>query len=164
VIQQVDKESGIPATNVSSTATHTHSAGGPRGADYVEKIVEAVRSANQRSTPARMGYVTGASYITVNRQIIDPKTNRWREGANYQGPSDKTVAVLAFESSTGEPIAVYYNYAVHAVIAGQSDQVSGDIPGAASRYVEESFDDRVVAVWSTAAAGDQNPVYFQQTY
>ena len=74
------------------------------------------------------------------------------------------VAVLKFESVTGEPIAVYYNYAVHAVIAGQLDQVSGDIPGAASRYVEDSFDERIVAVWSSGAAGDQNPIYFQQTY
>ena len=42
--------------------------------------------------------------------------------------------------------------------------MSGDIPGAASKYIEESFDDRVVALWSSGAAGDQNPIYFQQTY
>jgi len=118
----------------------------------------------RKLTPARMGYGTGVSYINVNRQIVDPKTGRWWEGANYEGPSDKTVAVLTFESLDGTPIGVYYNYAVHAVIAGQLDQVSGDIPGAASRYVEDSFDDRIVAVWSSGAAGDQNPIYFQQTY
>ena len=102
--------------------------------------------------------------LRINRQIVDPKTGRWWEGPNYDGPSDKTVAVLKFETVAGEPIAVYYNYAVHAVIAGQLDQVSGDIPGAASRYVEDSFDDKIVAVWSSGAAGDQNPIYFQQTY
>jgi len=53
---------------------------------------------------------------------------------------------------------------VHAVLAGQLDQISGDIPGAASRYVEDSFDDRIVALWSSGAAGDQNPIYYQQTY
>ncbi len=37
--------------------------------------------------------------------------------------------------------------------AGQAIDVgNGDIPGAASRYLEESFDDRIVAVWSTGAA------------
>ena len=164
VTQQVEKELGIPTANVLLTATHTHSAGGQRGADYARKIVEAVRLAKQKLAPARMGYGTGVSYINVNRNIIDPKTNRWWEGANYDGPSDKTVAVITFETLTGEPIAVYYNYAVHAVIAGQLDQVSGDIPGAASRYVEDSFDNTIVAVWSTGAAGDQNPIYFQQTY
>src|SRR5205085_9592903 len=44
------------------------------------------------------------------------------------------------------------------------DQVSADIPGATSRYIEDSFDDRVVALWSSGASGDQNPIYYQQTY
>jgi hypothetical protein len=144
VTGRIEKELMIPAVNVLLTATHTHSAGGQRGPDYSQKIVESVRLAQQRLKPARMGYGTGASYINVNRQIIDPKTNRWWEGPNREGPSDKTVAVLAFESQDGEPIAVYYNYAVHAVIAGQLDQVSGDIPGAASRYIEDSFDDKAI--------------------
>jgi len=164
VTKQLESELKIPVANVLLTATHTHSAGGQRGPDYAQKIVESVRVAKQRLAPARLGYGTGVSFINVNRQIVDPKTGRWWEGPNYDAPSDKTVAVLKFETVAGEPIAVYYNYAVHAVIAGQLDQVSGDIPGAASRYVEDSFDDRIVAVWSSGAAGDQNPIYFQQTY
>jgi neutral ceramidase len=164
VTKQLQGELGIPASNVLLTATHTHSAGGQRGPDYAAKIVDSVRQARQKLAPGRLGYGSGVSYINVNRQIIDPKTNRWWEGPNYDGPSDKTVAVLKFETLTGQPIAVYYNYAVHAVIAGQLDQVSGDIPGAASKYIEESLEDGAVAVWSSGAAGDQNPIYFQQTY
>jgi hypothetical protein len=164
VTRQIESELGIPAANVLLTATHTHSAGGQRGENYARQIVESVRVAKQKLTPARVGYGTGASHINVNRQIVDPRTRRWWEGPNREGPSDKTVAVLRFESVSGEPIAVYYNYAVHAVLAGQLDQVSADIPGAASNYLEDSFDGRIVAVWSTGAAGDQNPVYFQQTY
>ena len=164
VTGQLEKELGIPTANVLLTATHTHSAGGQRGAEYQRKIVESVRLAQQALTPARVGYGTGLSFINVNRQSIDPVTRRWWEGPNREGPSDKTVAVLTFESVSGAPIAVYYNYAVHAVIAGQLDQVSADIPGAASNYVEETFDGRVVALWSSGAAGDQNPIYFQQTY
>jgi hypothetical protein len=164
VTGRIERELKIPAASVLLTATHTHSAGGQRGPDYAQKIVESVRLAQQRLTPARMGYGTGVSHINVNRQIIDPKTNRWWEGPNRDGTSDKTVAVIAFKGQDGEPIAVYYNYAVHAVITGQLDQVSGDIPGAASRYIEESFDDQVIALWSSGAAGDQNPIYYQQTY
>ena len=164
VTRQLETEFGMPSSNVLLTATHTHSVPGPQAADYVGKIVDAVRLARQRLTPARVGYGTGASYINVNRQITDPRTGKWWEGPNREGPSDKTVAVLKFESLAGEPIAVYYNYAVHGVIAGQLDQVSGDIPGASSRYVEDAFGGAVVAVWSTGASGDQNPIYFQQTY
>lgn len=164
VTRQLETELEISPVNVLLTATHTHSAGGQRGPEYARKIVESVRLARQKLTPARVGFGAGISYINVNRHIIDRTTNRWWEGANYEGPSDKTVAVLTFEDLTGEPIAVYYNYAVHAVIAGQLDQISGDIPGAASRYIEDSLGDRVVALWSSGAAGDQNPIYFQQTY
>ena len=164
VTRQIETELRIPSTNVLLTATHTHSVPGSPAADYARKIVEAARLAQQKLVPARVGYGTGESYINVNRQITDPKTGKWWEGPNREGPSDKTVAVLKFESMNGEPIAVYYNYAVHGVIAGQLDQISGDIPGASSRYIEDAFGGSVVAVWSSGASGDQNPIYYQQTY
>jgi len=164
VTRQIEAELRIPSVNVLLTATHTHSVPGPPAAGYAGKIVEAARLAQQKLVPARVGYGTGESYINVNRQITDPKTGKWWEGPNREGPSDKTVAVLKFESLSGEPLAVYYNYAVHGVIAGQLDQISGDIPGASSRYIEDASGGSVVAVWSTGASGDQNPIYFQQTY
>jgi hypothetical protein len=164
VTGQIETELHIPPANVLLTATHTHSVPGPPAADYARKIVEAAKLAQQKLVPARVGYGTGESYINVNRQITDPKTGKWWEGPNREGPSDKTVAVLKFESLGGEPLAVYFNYAVHGVIAGQLDQISGDIPGASERYIEDAFGGSVVAVWSTGASGDQNPIYFQQTY
>ncbi len=156
---------GIPARNVFITATHSHSVpwNTPIPA-LADKIVAAVELASGRLQPARVGYGTGVSYLNVNRNIIDPTTHRWWEGPNYDGPSDKTVAVITVETPAGVPIAVYYNYAMHAVLAGALDQVSGDAPGATSRYIEDNFDDRVVALWSEGAAGDQNPVFFNQTY
>ena len=95
------RNSAFLRQHVLLTATHTHSAGGQRGPDYAQKIVEAVRLAKQRLDAGRVGYGTGESYINVNRQIIDPKTGRWWEGPNREGPSDKTVAVLKFETTDG---------------------------------------------------------------
>jgi neutral ceramidase len=164
VTKQLEGELAIPAKNVMITATHSHSIPGQPIGPYVEKIVESVSLAKQRLAPARVGYGRGVSYINVNRNVIDPKTRRWWEGPNDKGPSDKTVAVIQFESLSGDPIAVYYNYAMHGVAVGQLDLVSGDTPGTASKYIEDSYDDKVVALWSSGAAGDQNPLYFQQTY
>ena len=164
VSRQLESELGIPSGNVLLTATHSHSVPGQPAGPYTQKIVESVRLARQRLAPARIGYGTGVSYINVNRNIIDPKTHRWWEGPNYEGPSDKTVAVISFESLNGEPLAVYYNYAMHGVAVGQLDLVSGDAPGTTSKYIEDSFDGKVVALWSSGAAGDQNPIYFQQTF
>ncbi len=164
VSTQIEKELGIPAANLMMTATHTHSAPGQQSPAYAQKIVESVKLAKQRLVPARVGWGTGVSYINVNRNIIDPKTRRWWEGPNYEAPSDKTVAVVKFETLNGDPIAVYYNYAMHAVTVGQLDLVSADAPGTTSKYIEESLDDKAVALWSSGAAGDQNPIYFQQTF
>jgi hypothetical protein len=74
------------------------------------------------------------------------------------------VAVVKLETLSGDPIAVYYNYAMHGVTVGQLDLVSADAPGTTSKYIEDSFDDKIVALWSSGAAGDQNPIYFQQTF
>lgn len=164
VSARVERELGIPTARFLLTATHTHSAPMAPSAGIEDRIVDAVRQAAAALQPARMAYGSGVSYININRNIIDPETHRWWEGPNYEGPSDKTVAVLRFETPAGKPIAVYYNYGVHAVVTGALDLVSADIPGAASTYVEDSLGDGVVALWSTGAAGDQNPIYFQQTY
>ena len=158
------RELNIPVDQFLLTATHTHSVPWTAPAGYEDRIFEAMRQAVAALRPARMAYGTGVSYINVNRNIIDPKTHRWWEGPNYDGPSDKTVAVLEFDALDGKPIAVYYNYAVHGVITGTLDLVSADIPGAASNYIEESLGDDAVAVYSNGAAGDQNPIYFNQTY
>jgi neutral ceramidase len=164
VTREIEKDLGIPTSNVLLTATHTHSVPAQTGPEYVRKIVESVRLAKQRVTPARVGYGAGVSYLNVNRNIIDPKSKQWWEGPNYDGPSDKTVGVVKFESLAGDPIAVYYNYAMHGVTVGQIDKVSGDAPGEASKYIEDSLDEKAVALWSSGAAGDQNPIYYQQTY
>ena len=160
VSQRVEKELGIPAQNLIMNPTHTHSASGGSS----DQIFNVIKAAKDKLQPARIGYGTGVSYINIQRNIIDHKTNKWWEGANYDGPSDKTVAVIKLESLNGEPIAVYFNYACHAVVTGNTDMISGDFPGEAERYIEVSFDDKIVALFSTGAQGDQNPVYFQQTF
>jgi hypothetical protein len=175
--QRIEAELGIPAANILITPTGTHSVpfqvagtGGSfsasmqMGTSYYDKIISSVKLAKERLQPARLGYGTGVSYINVQRDMIDAKTRHWWEGANYDGVSDKTVAVVKFESLSGDPIAVYYNYAVFNVITGTLDLVSGDITGATSRYIEDSFDDKVVALFAGGAYGDQNPIYFQQTF
>jgi len=164
VSAQAEKELQIPANHLMLTATHTHSVPFGGNKELAPRIVQAISQAAGKLQPVRMAYGTGVSYINVNRNLIDPDTRRWWEGPNYTGISDKTVAVVRFETPEGRPVAVYYNYAVHGVLNGQLDQISGDIPGATSRYIEDSLDDEAVAVWSTGASGDQNPIYFQQTY
>jgi hypothetical protein len=157
-------ELGIPASQLLISASHTHSVPFRLDAGVEETILRGLRDGVARLQPARVAWGTGVAHINVNRDRIDPKTQRWWEGPNYDGPSDKTVAVVRIETPAGVPIAVYYNYAVHGVITGTLDMISGDIPGAASRYVEDSLGGGAVALFASGAAGDQNPIYFNQTY
>jgi hypothetical protein len=114
--------------------------------------------------PAKVGFGNGVSHLNVKRDLFDPERGTWWEGPDYDGKSDKTVSVMYFEGMDGRPIATYFNYAMHAVITGQMDMATQDFPGKAEEYIEAQYADDFVAVFSSGAAGDQNPLYFQQTF
>ena len=124
-------------------------------------MLDAVRQAKARLQPARAGFGSGLSYLNVSRDNIDTETHLWTQAPNLNGPSDKTVAVIKFESPEGDPIAVYMTYAMHPVNGFLSDITSADFCGAASRHVEQPYGDKVVAVFAQGASGDQNPLYLR---
>jgi len=179
--KEIAAELNCPVENIVISATHSHSAfpkgfptaphgqGGPPASansnqpapPIVAQIVDAVRQAKAKLQPARVGFGTGFSYLNVNRDAIDPETRRWTQAPNLDGPSDKTVAVIKFTAPSGEPIAVYMDYAMHPVNGYLSGFTSADFAGAASRYVEQAFGDKAVAVFAQGASGDQNPLYLR---
>jgi hypothetical protein len=173
--KQVAAELNCPVENIVMSATHTHSGWGTRGwpgrpsassgneppLPIVGQIVDAVRQAKARLQPALVGFGTGLSYLNVNRDAIDAETHRWTQSPNLNGPSDKTVAVLKFQSPSGEPIAVYMTYAMHPVNGYLAGFTSADFAGATSRHVEQAYGDKVVAVFAQGASGDQNPLYLR---
>jgi neutral ceramidase len=106
---------------------------------------------------ARLGIATGSADVNVNRDVFTPQG--WKMGFNPDRPSDKTVWVIKFETPAGEPIAVLINYAVHSTVTLGSQLVSGDLAGAAERYVEQHYGNRIVALWTLGPAGDQNPKF-----
>ncbi len=172
--QQITQEVGCPPENILISCTHTHAsprpgagfrASAPVDPRYVERVkkglFEAVRQANQTLQPARVGFGTGQFHMNVNRDAIHPESRTWYQGANLDGPSDKTLSVIKFVSLSGEPIAVYINYAMHANLMYMRNQIGGDFPGACARYLEDVYDEKLVAIWTSGAAGDQNPLYIR---
>jgi len=174
--KQIAAELNCPVENIVMSATHTHSGWGPGGLPgmrglrpdpnappppIVGQILDAVRQAKANLQPARVGFGTGKSYLNVNRDAIDSDTHLWTQAPNLDGPSDKTVAVVEFLAPSGQPIAVYMHYAMHPVNGFLAGITSADFAGAASHYVEQAFDDKMVAVFVQGASGDQNPLYLR---
>lgn len=178
ITARIQQETGIPAGNVLMTAVHTHSAPALGGAPltgegageltrrrdaYVQRVenalVESVKQAKAALQPAKIGYGTGRANVNVNRRAR-LANGTWGLGRNPDGPSDKTVAVVKLENLAGEPFAILSNYGVHATVMGASNnQISSDLPGATSRYVEAHYKDKVVSPWTSGAGGDQAPIY-----
>ncbi len=186
VSKQVAAELDCPVESILVSVTHTHSAWGPGAPPFrrsgqaggpgrrppapdkdaplppvVGQIVEAVRQARARLQPARVGFGAGTAHLNVSRDNVDFDTHLWTQAPNLDGPSDKTVAVVKFESLEGQPLAVYMTYAMHPVNGYLSEVTSADFCGAASRHVEQAYGDKVVAVFAQGASGDQNPLHLR---
>jgi hypothetical protein len=171
--ERITRETGIAPDHVLLAAVHTHAApstgvygGGqfaPDQAAYVTRledaILESIRQAKSSLQPARIGFATGTAKVNTNRRAPNGEGG-WMLGNNPDGVSDKTVAVIRFETLSGEPFAIFSNYGVHGTVLGpQNLQISSDLPGATSRYVERHYGGKVVSAWTSGTAGDQDPIY-----
>lgn len=165
--QRIQRELGIGAERIMITASHSHSAprllgGNPQWDAYLnstnEKIIDALKRAKASMQTARMGVGTGSADVNVNRDEYQPPRG-WANGFNAAGISDKTLWVVKFESLSGEPIALLFNYSVHSISTFNTWILSGDLAGAAERVVEQRYGDKVVALFTSGAAGDQNPKF-----
>jgi hypothetical protein len=174
VRQRIQRELGIPVDHILITASHDHSApragsvtpGGLAHGDTPEtlaysnvmydKVLGALKEARGSLQPAKFGFATGSVDVNVNRDQYTPGRG-WSLGYNPDGVSDKTVSVVKFESATGQPIAILFNYAVHSTAMFNTAVVSGDLAGAAERTVERDIGGNVVALYTMGAAGDQVP-------
>ena len=176
ITTRLTREAAIPRENVLLAAVHTHAApslgvyaervegeAARRRAEYVQKVedsvVTAVLEARRNLQPGRIGFGAGKAHVNTNRRARNADGG-WMLGNNPDGVSDKTVAVIKFETVSGQPIAILTNYGVHATVLGPANmQISSDLAGATSRAVEKHYGDKVVSPWTSAAAGDQDPIY-----
>ena len=141
-----------------------------------EKLLDAAKEAVSSLKPARIGTGRGESYLNVNRNqhyIVKAADGKEYDlmglGADPLGEVDHSIFVLKIESLAGEPIALFVNYAMHNVVMICNEPngdglvgISADVGGNVSRCLEEQFGG--VAVWSSGAAGDVNPIMMNQYY
>ncbi len=154
---------------------------------FKNRLVSTVKKAIGNLQPVRIGGGIGSSKIAMNRRkkmedtfsytTFDEnyasqsfgkyKTDnpvRIREiegvirlGANPGGPIDEEVSILRIDGISGEPKAVFVNYACHGTsLGGRNNTVSPEWCGHMLEYVEKNIPD-VVGIFAQGAAGDINP-------
>jgi len=187
-VPALSEHTGVPMEAIFMTETGAHAtvrAGGecrgertPEGerksriySDIVMKqMLSAADEAIAGLRPARAGVGRAESYVNVNRYVTGTAHEngisfRYAEmGVNPAGPSDHTVSVIRFDDMDGEPIAFIINFAVFNVLMDSNDlgengtaAISADLGGYVETHVEKHFPG-AVAMWTTGAGCDQNPI------
>jgi Neutral/alkaline non-lysosomal ceramidase, N-terminal len=177
--QRIARELAIPADHIIINASHDHSA--PRGGPptpgtssaegrpysppaYVQQvdnaIVDVLKQAKDARQPARVGFGTGNVDVNVARYGYTPERG-WGQNTTEDGFADKTLTVVRFDTPSGTPIAILFNYAVHSnsMTGEPKNMINADIAGNAEKFVENQYNDKVVALWSMGAAADQYPKF-----
>ena len=166
VRQRIEEATGVPATNILVSATHTHS--GPSTVDYIslegdpfvpkvdsrylqlfeDGIVSAGIEATRRAQPAVVGLVMAdGAGVGTNRR--DPA-----------GPADPQVPVLLAKSAANdEPIACMIVCSMHPTVLREASKVvSGDFPGMARRLLQDNMlGPDCPVLHHTGPAGNQSP-------
>lgn len=154
--QLIQQHTGIPASHVLLSATHSHSCPAathlfqslpdPQYTAFLTaRIADAVRLAVQRLEPAQIGWGIGRepSQLFNRRYHMKPGTelktplggvDKVRTNPGYAnpnivkpaGPIDPDLGILAVHAANGRPVAVLGSYALHYVGGTGADTISAD--------------------------------------
>jgi len=182
--EMIQKSTGIPGGNVMISATHSHTGplipdGGARAGAYggdletakryraelPRKIAESVRLAKENLAPARAAFGTGREEsVSFNRRFfMKDGTVGWNPGklnpniVRPAGPIDPELPVVLFESSQGEALATYVNFAMHQDTVGGLE-VSADYAGTLSTVLGRVKGSGMITLFTIGAAGNINHV------
>ena len=142
-----------------------------------ERMLCASKRAVEQMVPAKCGIGYGESFVNVNRigiyEVCDEDGN-WNiqigTGTNFNREADPTVFAMKFEDLQQNPLAFFINYPVHNTVmilngcgADGNVGITADLGGNVSKWMEREYAG-TVAMWTSGAAGDLNPVMSNQVY
>ncbi len=166
--ERVEDVTGIPASNVLVSNSHTHSGPltyGVLGDDLAddeylavlaEKLVAVAQMAADERRPATVGFARRDVRVGYNRREMAHEEPL--QGVPLRGPLAPWVDVMAVRGDDGDLIAAWFCHAAHAVVLGGDNYlISADWPGAAQAAVEAVYPD-CVAMFAQGCCGDINAV------
>jgi len=168
----LQQELNIPPASVVVNASHCH---GVVCADVAQRTVQAVKEAHRTLEPVKVG--AGAGH---ENRIMENRRLKLKDGSEADvrhayalppdehvagiGPTDPEIGLLRIDRKNGQPLAVVYNFACHPIQGVPSRGNTADIPGFASKVIEENLGDGVLALFVQGCAGDVNPVQYKDVH
>lgn len=164
----LEKDLGIPPSNVVINASHCH---GVVRADTAQLVVQVVKEAVKNIDFVKVGVGTGnESRISENRRLkmkdgseVDMRraySMPRDEDVASVGPIDTQVGLVRLDREDGRPLAVIYNFACHPIMNPPSKGNSADYPGFASKVIEDTTG--AMAFFIQGCGGDINPVRYKE--
>ncbi len=128
------------------------------------RIVELIRSIEQKGVPCICTYNEGAANHSMSRRLVHPKMTRSGLmklavlAPNPAGERDESVRVVKLTTPGGHPLAIVWNYACHPVGFPRIHQVSADYPGRIRVRLRQEFGD-IPIVFMQGFSGDVRPSF-----
>ncbi|MGE5194369.1 MAG: neutral/alkaline non-lysosomal ceramidase N-terminal domain-containing protein, partial [Deltaproteobacteria bacterium] len=185
VRKRASEKTGIPASNIVLSATHSHTApdymkelylnlGGerqdPLRAAYIEKLIngpiEAIAKAHAAAKPAGLecGSATQQTPVSFNRRFVmrDGSVRTWMNFDNPDvvrsaGPIDPAIGLLTIRNEKGEPLGILSNFALHLDTVGGL-KWSADYPFFIEKTLRKAVGSDVISIFGTGCCGDINHV------
>ncbi len=185
VRRRASEKTGIPASNISIAATHSHTAPDymkelylklgnerqePLRAAYIDKLisgpVDAIVQANAAAQPAILesGSATQLNPVSFNRRAVtrDGSVKTWM-GADHPdfvrtaGPIDPQIGLLSIRDESGVPLGILSNFALHLDTVGGM-KWSADYPFFIERSLRQATGSNVISLFGNGCCGDINHV------
>ena len=166
---------GIPVDAILISCTHTHYGPNtlalahlPFESDYtawaMQKVGDAVKLAQNRLRPARLGHASGSCPEETHNRRWCMKDGSVRTNPGFlspdivrpAGPTDPEVAVAVFIDDDDAPIAALCNYSLHYVSSGAATTLSANYFGAFNRALQRLAGAEFVAIMANGCCGDVN--------
>lgn len=183
--KQASEKTGIPASHIVVSATHSHTApdymkelylklGGEKQtalrAEYIDKLingpVEAIVKAHAAARPAKLefGSTKQATPVSFNRRSVmsDGSVKTWQSHDNPNvvraaGPIDPEIALLTVRDEAGKSLGILSNFALHLDTLGGM-KWSADYPFFIEQMLRKVSGPEVVSIFGTGCCGDINHV------
>lgn len=183
--EKLEADTGIPASHMMFSATHTHSSVAPVSSPdgslhyralLISRVVDGVKRALNNLEPARIAWGAGTLPQWVgnrrwllregvtnpnpfggkDRVVMNPGSLLVPRLAGPAGPTNPEAYCLSVQATDGRQIALMANYWLHYVGGVKREDLSADYFGEFCRLVEEALGAPCVGILANGPCGDVN--------